>query len=80
MHQKNSNKVLTRETQARLYGKTFYDDDPSSNNSNYTLGLRSDIIENRHEVDVMYTLHMHHEDFEYDMDLEKKMEKGVMTR
>jgi hypothetical protein len=28
----------------------------------------------------MYTLHMHHDDFEYDLDMERKMEKGILAR
>lgn len=71
------NKKLTVETQTRLYGKPFNDKTQRNNNS---ANMRDDLIKNRNEMDVMYTLHMHHEDYEYDLDMERKMEKGILAR
>jgi hypothetical protein len=75
------NKKITLETQTRLYGKPFNDKDTTaSNHSKNAQNLRSDLLKNRFEVDVMYTLHMHHDDYEYDLDMERKMEKGILAR
>lgn len=36
------------------------------------------MVEGRFEIDVMYTVNFHHQDYEEDLDMENKMHKGFM--
>jgi hypothetical protein len=62
--QSKKGKKLTKETQTRLYGKPFNDEDTKGNQaSKQNLILRKDLVEGRYEIDVMYTVNFHHQDF-----------------
>lgn len=77
----NKGKKMTTATQTRLYGKPFNEEDVNGNQiSKSNLVVRKDLVERRYEIDVMYTVNFHHQDYEEDLDMENKMSKGFMLR